>query len=158
MGPCFVSLDPVRRVTALEMTEAQLDHDVLALWRAYGWTLRLLTKKRGGAVVEEIVDPYHTRDSRGSAKGFPDRVAIRPPRLMFVELKKERGRIEPEQQAWHNALKLVSDQVDVMARLCGEWWPMHQPTSAGGFVAPSLEAYFWWPSDLLAGEIERTLR
>lgn len=47
---------------------------------------------------------YHTHDSRRSALGFPDLVLVRPPRLIFAELKSEEGRIRPEQRTWLEAL------------------------------------------------------
>lgn len=71
---------------------------------------------------------YHTYDSRRSAAGFPDYVAlnISKKRVLFVELKSERGRIRPEQAAWIAALGH-----------CGQ------------------EAYIWRPSSW--PEIERVL-
>jgi hypothetical protein len=45
---------------------------------------------------------YHTVDSRRSQPGFPDLTMIhtRNGRLIFVELKSEKGRIRPEQKVW----------------------------------------------------------
>ena len=80
MGPFFPSLNELARVNALAMTEAVLDLNVLKLWRAHGWRLEVPPKK--GAIVQQLLDPYHTHDARRSPKGFPDRVAIRPPRLV----------------------------------------------------------------------------
>lgn len=48
--------------------------------------------------------PYHTHDSRHSPGGFPDLVLIRPPRLIYAELKVERGVVSPAQQWWLNKL------------------------------------------------------
>jgi len=40
---------------------------------------------------------YHTHDSRRSTAGFPDLVLIKPPCVMFLEVKSERGRLSREQ-------------------------------------------------------------
>lgn len=71
---------------------------------------------------------YHTHDSRRSPAGFPDLVLVRE-RLLFVELKTERGRLRPEQRAWGMSLMLAgqdwrwwkpSDWDEVVATLTGE--------------------------------------
>lgn len=48
---------------------------------------------------------YHTRDSRGSQRGYPDLTMCRPPRLVIAELKKESGRMKPEQKVWRAVLE-----------------------------------------------------
>ena len=40
---------------------------------------------------------YHTHDSRRSNAGFPDLVLIKPPRVLFLEVKSERGRLSRAQ-------------------------------------------------------------
>ncbi len=47
---------------------------------------------------------YHTFDSRRSPAGFPDLVLVRPPRLLFVELKTTKGRVTAKQLEWVGAL------------------------------------------------------
>ncbi len=71
---------------------------------------------------------YHTWNSLHSPAGFPDLVLVRPPRLLFVELKVGRNRTTPAQQHW-------------LAQLG---------------ACPQVEVYLWTP-DCWA-EIERTLR
>jgi len=50
---------------------------------------------------------YFTFDSRHSIAGFPDVVLCRPPRLLFCELKTQRGRVTLAQTAWIQALRAV---------------------------------------------------
>lgn len=48
---------------------------------------------------------YHTHDSRHSAAGFPDVVLVRRERVVFAELKTERGKVGIHQQMWLEALR-----------------------------------------------------
>lgn len=70
---------------------------------------------------------YHPPDNRPSrntgrvqavAPGFPDWTLVRAPRLVFAELKAEKGRVRPEQIEWLDELR-----------------------------ATGAEAYLWRPSD-----------
>jgi len=54
---------------------------------------------------------YHTHDSRHSSAGFPDLVLVRRPRVIFAELKSDRGRCTPEQRAWLAELAECSVEV-----------------------------------------------
>lgn len=69
-----------------KLSEKHFQAQVLQLARLSGW----LT--------------YHTHDSRRSAVGFPDLVLVRPPAIVFAELKTEAGKLRPEQAAWLEAL------------------------------------------------------
>jgi hypothetical protein len=55
---------------------------------------------------------YHTHDSRRSAPGFPDIVAVRE-RVIFAELKTARGALSQEQVAWLDALKAAGQEIHV---------------------------------------------
>ena len=46
---------------------------------------------------------YHTFDSRRSTHGFPDLVICRD-RVIYLELKREKGKLSPEQVTWLRAL------------------------------------------------------
>lgn len=83
------------------ITEKQWQADVIQLARMSGWL------------------EYHPYDSRRSQPGWPDLALIRPPRLVFAELKTERGRLTNEQE-----------KVLCMLSQCG------------------VETYIWRPSDL----------
>jgi len=83
------------------VTEAELQAAILDCATANGWW------------------SYHTRNSRGSNAGWPDLVMLRAPEAIFVELKREDGRVTPEQS-----------EVLGKLRACG------------------LEVHVWRPSDL----------
>ncbi len=48
---------------------------------------------------------FHDNDSRKNRKGFPDLVLVRPPVVLFLELKTEEGDPTDEQQEWIDKLK-----------------------------------------------------
>jgi hypothetical protein len=62
---------------------------------------------------------YHPYDSRRSTPGYPDLTLVRPPRIIFAELKTERGKTTQAQREWLTEL----------AR------------------CPQCEVYLWRPSD-----------
>ena len=76
-------------------SEAQWQSEVLRYARRFGYR------------------SYHTRVSFGSAKGFPDLVLCRPPRLIFAELKSDKGTVKPEQQAWLDDLAAAGQEAHV---------------------------------------------
>jgi hypothetical protein len=73
---------------------------------------------------------YHTRDSRKSTAGFPDLVMVRGARIIFAELKSQKGDADPAQVVWFEALHGVDH----------------------------LEVVVWRPLDWLTGAIEWCLR
>ena len=70
---------------------------------------------------------YHTYDSRRSQAGFPDLVLTLGGRVIFAELKTQKGRLRPTQRDWLDALSICN----------------------------GVEAYLWRPSD--ANAIMNTL-
>lgn len=71
-----------RAVLFRKVTEKQWQAQVEAWARRAGWRT------------------YHTFSSYGSAGGFPDLVMVRGERLIFAELKTEKGKLSEKQQAW----------------------------------------------------------
>lgn len=69
------------------ISEKEFQRQVVRLARMHGWRV------------------YHTRDSRGSDKGFPDLVLVKGKRVLWAELKGAKGRLRPEQRAWLEALE-----------------------------------------------------
>ena len=54
-------------------------------------------------------------------KGLPDYVAVRDGRLIFAEIKGDRGRLTPDQTEWITRLRQVHDvRVET-------WWPEDLP-------------------------------
>jgi hypothetical protein len=86
------------------VTEKQLQAQVLDLAHVLGWMT------------------YHSWISIRSAPGWPDLVLLRPPRIIFAELKTQNGRVNVAQHQWLDAL--------------GD--------------CPGVEVFCWRPSDLEA--------
>jgi hypothetical protein len=51
---------------------------------------------------------YHVADSRRSRPGFPDLVLIKPPKVIFLEVKREKGRLTVDQSATHSDIRQLS--------------------------------------------------
>jgi hypothetical protein len=94
----------------LVMTEAALLQAVRDLARLHGF------------------DSYHTYRSDRSEPGFPDLVLMRPPLLLFRELKTDRGRLTIPQRRWIEEL-----------------------------IACGQDAAVWRPADLRGGRIAAEL-
>ncbi len=85
------------------MTEAELQETVREIAKTTGWLY------------------YHTYRSKRSPAGFPDVVLVRPPRVIFAELKSETGALTPDQLIWMVTL---------------------------GRARPYVESYVWRPKDV----------
>ena len=68
------------------MTEKQFQSHIVHFAKMRGWLV------------------YHTHDSRRSEPGFPDLVLVRG-RVLFRELKTDKGRVTPDQKAWAASLE-----------------------------------------------------
>ena len=77
------------------MTESEL----LAAVRAVAWRCGWLT--------------YHTHRSDRSEPGFPDLCMVRGGRVVFAELKSEKGRVTRAQQTWLDGLEQAGMEVFV---------------------------------------------
>ena len=91
-----------RAVLDLQISERDFQAQVLALARLCQWRC------------------YHTFDSRRSERGFPDLVLVRRSRVLFIELKSERGRPTSAQQAWLADLE-GTGKVDVRLWRPSDW-------------------------------------
>lgn len=81
-------------------------------------------------------------DREQVGRGFPDLVLVRPPRLVFVELKAEKGALRPGQADWLADLNAVGDAIKA-------WLYEPHPDLPPATVAamPEVAAYLWRPSD-----------
>jgi hypothetical protein len=98
-------------VTTLKQTERQFQAAVVEYAEMMGWRV------------------YHTFDSRRSASGFPDLVLVRERKLIFAELKADKGRVSQAQVEWLNDLAGVRTN-----------------TRGDGFGS-GIEVELWRPSD-----------
>jgi len=93
------------------ITEEAFLGQVIDLAHLYGWRVAHFRPAR---------TKYGWRTAvAGDGAGFPDCVLVRPPRLIFAELKSENGKVQPKQQEW----------LDILAQ------------------CPGAEVYLWRPSD-----------
>lgn len=104
--------------------------------------------------------PIRGNDPDGfKGKGLPDIIAVRPPRLLFIELKDQYRKPTLEQDAWLEALKECQKVITTA--------PIEMRHGIG-FVFPEKntpiiiipEVYLWRPSDIEpnGGKILETLR
>ena len=75
-----------------EITEKQLREQIRDLCKLTGWKF------------------YFTWTSIHSPRGMPDLILCRPPRLIFAELKREKGKLSPYQEEWISVLGEVGDK------------------------------------------------
>lgn len=94
--------DPYRVALFTSVSEQDFQATVMELAKLCGWLA------------------YHPFDSRRSPEGYPDCTLVRAPRVVFAELKTEKGKATPHQQAWLAALRECS----------------------------GVECYLWRPSDM----------
>jgi hypothetical protein len=92
------------------LTEAQWQKSVEQALTVFGWWWMHIPPN----VV--VCPNCHTKLYRGIARGFPDILAIKPPHILWIELKRERGQLEPEQTT-----------VGQMLQACGQTWLHARP-------------------------------
>ena len=81
-------------------TEEQFLQRVIHLAHALGWKVahfRPVRIQRANGSV------YYETPVAADGKGFPDLVMVRD-RVLFVELKRENGKLDPAQEEWRDAI------------------------------------------------------
>ena len=111
-----------RQILDRAMTEAQLQDSVIEMARAFQWMVAHFRPA--------MTDQGWRTAVQGDGAGFPDLVLVRATRAIFAELKSEKGRVSPAQEAWLDRLRAV----------------------------PGIEVYVWRPTDWSSGEVEEVLR
>ena len=104
------------------LTEADLQHSIVLAAREFGWLA------------------YATYRSLRSEPGFPDLVLVKPPRVIFAELKTTKGKLSKGH--WNKA--------------GSRWLPGQDDWGEAFRWCPGVEYALWRPADLEA--IYRTLQ
>lgn len=156
------------------MTEAELQRAVIALARDLGWgiTQSAAEKLARDAAAYGIEEPpleglvFHPRYSLGSEPGWPDLTLIRrrDRRLVFAELKGQKGVVKPRQVAVLDLLRcLEGEHYTPTKNRVG----MSTETSSSSVLWSGeqhawrqlrIQVFVWRPADLLDGTIEGVLR
>lgn len=100
-------------------TEAEFQQAVIEAAHVYRWRVahfRSVPVRRGKRVVWQT-------PVQADGAGFPDLVLVKPPRIIFAELKKRGGRLTDAQVEWRDDLELVAAE------------------------NLTVETYVWFPSD-----------
>lgn len=135
---------PVRQVLAADVNEGEFQRVVIDLARGLGWGITVSAQKAiaAEAAAYNVAEPeldgliFHPRYSLGSESGWPDLTLIRrrDRRLIFAELKAEKGRLSHRQE---QVLDLLQ---------CLEFTAGSEAAIARGF--PTIQVFVWRPSDL----------
>lgn len=99
IGPAEARTATQGRQAVLDaMSEKDFQNGVMKLARFHGFSLI-----------------YHVFDSRRSAPGFPDLVLVKPRtgHILYRELKKNKGRVTPDQQTWLDGLTAAGQDAAV---------------------------------------------
>ncbi len=92
---------------------------------AYNQVSGLVSEKEYMATIQQAAElygwaQYHTYDSRRSIAGFPDLVLVKPPKVLFLEVKRENGRLSVAQADWLAAL-WGCDEVEAAVVRPSDW-------------------------------------
>lgn len=136
-------------MSALRVTEAQWQRTVIEAARAFGWRcahFRPAQTEQGWRTPVEA-----------DGAGWPDLVMVRGPRLIFAELKSDKGTASPEQVAWLDALRGVEEAVSYcVGTTDGESLLDPNLSHEADYHGTAVEVWLWRPADWPF--VEETLR
>jgi hypothetical protein len=117
-------------------SEAQFQQRVEQLAAYYGWRHFHAPDNRPGGKAGRL---------QRVAPGFPDLVLIRPPELIFAELKTDTGRVRSEQAAWIADLEAVAVAMRAFIQHGQDAPRLERFSDAHGI--PCIDVYVWRPRD-----------
>jgi hypothetical protein len=85
------------RISASGLAERDFERQVLELAKLTGWRTAHFRPAKTSKGWRTPVS--------GDGEGFPDLVLVRPPVVLFAELKSGKGKLRPGQRAWLEDLK-----------------------------------------------------
>ncbi len=95
-----------QRIEAKALPEDTLTEHVLRTAHDFHWRAVHFRAAR-------TIQGWRTPLQGPTAKGFPDMVLVRDGRILFRELKAEKGKLTPEQAEWIDALLLAGQDAGV---------------------------------------------
>jgi hypothetical protein len=96
------------------LSEKDFQKQVLDLARLYGWKVAHFHDSR-----RQVKPGVFVGDK--DAAGFPDLVLVRPPELLFMELKRELGKTTELQDEWLASLRACGLEAEVVRPSNWDW-------------------------------------
>ena len=131
-----------QEMLAADLTEKQLSDNIVSLARALGYLVHR--------------DP--TWRATGTDAGYPDLTLVRGGRIIFAELKAEKGKLTGTQGDWCNEIGLVQEAIAGFSGLAMIQGPDGWNQQVLDIVSRFVAYYCWRPSDWYAGRVEEALR
>lgn len=124
----------------IKLSERDFSKQVEDLFKLFGWEFY------------HVVEQHYY--ARRTSRGFPDYVAVKPPRLIFAELKSEKGQLTEAQEKWLEILKQCQHIFPYIPNKMILTLEDEVDTSIPKIMLP--EVYLWRPSQI--EEIAEVLR
>lgn len=122
-------------MSALHQTESQFQDAMIQLAQTTGWRVAHFRPA-------QTAKGWRTPVSADGA-GFPDLVITRPPELLVVELKAQRGKLSAKQREWLRHFDLCGIEWHV-------WRPSDWPTIEARLTRPRSGTVHWTGTEIAA--------